>query len=194
MSSTRKTPEHRGSVNNMPEAAEAAEAAALRLQRLRQRLREAAAAAAAAEAAAAAAAACPGAFAASARLGAFRLALTDARRHGRASTRFDLASERRSAFHFLTREPDATARCRRTGECVPCNGDPALVASKRRGARADLMTGDPGTALRSITAKTFRSSRRISPSMCCRPMSCASIPRTGSSFFTASSIVRSRPQ
>ena len=36
-----------------------------------------------------------------------------------------------------------------------------------------------------MTAKTFRSSRRISPSMCCHLMSCASIPRTGNSFFTA---------
>ena len=62
---------------------------------------------------------------------------------------------------------------------------------KRKGARADLMTGDRGNGSRSATAKTFRSSRRISPSMCCRPMSCASIPRTGSSFFTASSIARS---
>ena len=51
------------------------------------------------------------------------------------------------------------------------------------------------TPLRSAsTAKTFRSSRRISPSMCCRPMSCASIPRTGSSFFTASFIARSPPR
>ena len=39
--------------------------------------------------------------------------------------------------------------------------------------------------------RTFRSSRRISPSMCCRPIRFASIPRTGNSSCMASSIAPS---
>ena len=66
--------------------------------------------------------------------------------------------------------------------------------ASRRGARTELMTGDRRSALPSITAETFRSSRRISLFTCCRPMSCASIPRTASSFFTVSSIVPWPPQ
>ena len=58
-----------------------------------------------------------------------------------------------------------------------------MLASRHVVARA---------ALRRAAAKTSRSLRRIFPSMCCRPTSCASIPRTGNSFCTARSIVRSR--
>ena len=81
----------------------------------------------------------------------------------------------------------------------PTNICPAMAihTGGKKPQRAHVRPRDraiAATALRNSTAKTFRSSRRISPSMCCRPMSCASIPRTGSFFSTASSIARSRTQ
>jgi hypothetical protein len=82
MSSIRKTPEHPGSANDLPEVAEAAEAAGA--AEAAAEAAEAAEAEAAEAAAEAAAAAGRGEFAASARLEHFPITLTDAGRLGRA--------------------------------------------------------------------------------------------------------------
>jgi hypothetical protein len=82
MSSTRKTPEHPGSANDLPEeVAEAAEAAGA--AEAAAEAAEAAEAEAAEAAAEAAAAAGRGEFAASASCEHFPITLTDAGRHGR---------------------------------------------------------------------------------------------------------------
>ena len=162
-------------------ALEAAEAAALEAAAAVAGEAAAAAAAAAGAGAGAAAAACRGEVAASARLERLAITLTDASVMPglTGSTRKDLVCSASQAV----RRVSASGRRYETR------------ARAERDARTDLMTGDHGKNVHtSITAKTFRSSRRISPSMCCRPMSCASIPRTGSSCFMASSIVRSPPR
>ena len=107
-----------------------------------------------------------------------------------------LAHDGRMGLQPCRKKPRARAGRKkiRWSENRACNN------SSRRGkqaARADAktMTQQPqAQSQRAAPAKTSRNSRRISRSMCCRPTSSASIPRTGSSFCTASFIAPSPPR
>ena len=153
-------------------------------------------------------AACPGELAACAKPGRFPITLTNSH-HGR--VRQGRPGQSMFSCSAGASRGGAAAHDGRVG-LQPCREMPARDRTKefqwpentpmqnRAGAasRVRVLTAQPGArAGPSSTrppARTFRSSRRISPSMCCRPTSSASIPRTGNSFFTASFIARSPPR
>ena len=100
------------------------------------------------------------------------------------------AHDRRIGLSLVKKSPRPTC-----DEKSPSVGDPRRKPAKSGGeqtsARALLRRR---TARKTAVARqTFRNSRRILPSMCCRPTRCACTPKTGNSSSAASYIARSPP-
>ena len=85
--------------------------------------------------------------------------------------------------------------CARSTRKLPCSNDIACSGEPRGPARCACRPHESNRKAGSSRRrhKDSCSLRRISPPMCCRPMSSACIPRTGNSFFMAISIAPSPP-